>query len=240
MKDQSMLQINSVTAGNALDWYKCGWKIFSADMVNWVLMTLIFFVMVLVLSFIPFLGMIAIYLLLPLLQAGLIDAAQKADKGQAINFSDLFVAFKMDDKRSSLLALGGIMLATVFVMVVVSAPLIGGSIMSSMDEMPAAGGMPMLPTIGVGGVLFAVTVGLGLAMMFFYAPALVMLRGLGAIDAIKASFTGAWRNLLPFVIFMLIYGALSIVAGIPFGLGFLVLLPVVIAANYCSYKDIFA
>ncbi len=63
---------------------------------------------------------------------------------------------------------------------------------------------------------------------------------MGAIDAIKHSFGGAWKNLLPFVIFMLIYAALSIVAAIPFGLGFLVLLPVVTAANYCSYKDIFA
>lgn len=235
-----MLQIKSVQAGNALDWYKHGWKIFSADMVNWVLMTLIFFVMVVALTLIPILGMIGVYLLLPLLQAGMLNAAQKVERGDSVAVSDLFTAFKMNDKRSALLALGGIMLATVFAVMIISVPFIGGSVMSSMDEMPASGGMPMLPTLGVGGLLFAITVGLGLAMMFFYAPALIMLHGLGTVDAIKASFSGAWKNLLPFVIFMLIYGALSIVASIPFGLGFLILLPVVIAANYYSYKDIFA
>ncbi|MEZ5536099.1 MAG: BPSS1780 family membrane protein [Thiolinea sp.] len=234
-----MVQIKSVPAGNALDWFKCGWKVFSADMVNWVLMALIFFIIVVVLGFIPVLGVIAVYLLLPLLQAGMLKAAQESRGGGAINFSDLFAAFKMDDKRSPLLALGGIMLAAVFAVMMFSVPFIGGSVMSSMDEAQSSG-MPMLPTLGVGGMLFAVTAGLALAMMFFYAPALVMLRGLGAVDAIKASFSGAWKNLLPFVIFMLIYAVLSIIAGIPFGLGFLVLLPVVIAANYCSYKDIFA
>lgn len=235
-----MLQIRSVAAGNALDWYKCGWKLFSADRVNWVLMALIFFVLVLVSGFIPLLGVIAIYLLLPLLQAGLLITAQRAENGEAISPGDLFVAFKMADKRNALLALGGIMLATVFAVMIISVPFIGGSVMSSVEEMPASGGMPMLPTLGIGGLLFMITVGLGLAMAFFYAPALIALRGMGAIDAVKHSFGGAWKNLLPFVIFMLIYGALSVVAAIPFGLGFLVLLPVVIAASYCSYKDIFA
>ncbi len=234
-----MLQIKSVTAGNALDWYKCGWKIFSADMVSWVLMILIFFVLVLVLGFIPLLGMIVIYLLLPLLQAGLLMAAERAENGAAISPGDLFAAFKMEGKRNALLALGGIMLAAAFVVMIVSVPFIGGGMMSSMGGVPPSGAMPMLPTFSVGGLLFMMTAGLGLAMMFFYAPALIILRGMGAIDAIKHSFGGAWKNLLPFVIFMVIYAALSIVAAIPFGLGFLVLLPVVTAANYCSYKDIF-
>ncbi len=233
-----MLQINSVAAGNALNWYKCGWKIFSVDKVNWVLMTLVFFVIVLVLGFIPLLGMIAIYLLLPLLQAGMIGAADKAGRGEPIDVADLFIAFKMKEKRNTLLALGGIMLATVLAVMVFSLPFIGGGMLASMSETPT-GGMSVLPVLGAGGLLFAVTAGLLMAMMFFYAPALVMLRDMGAVDAIKTSFAGAWKNGLPFVIFMLVYIILSVLAAIPFGLGFLVLLPIVVAASYCSYKDIF-
>lgn len=234
-----MLQVNSVAAGNAVNWYKCGWKIFSADMTNWVLMTLIFFVIVLVLGFIPLLGMVAIYLLLPMLQAGMIGAADKARRGESIDIGDLFMVFKMKDRRNSLITLGGVMLATVFAVMVLSLPFIGGGVLSTMSETPT-GGMSVLPVIGAGGLLFAVTAGLLMAMMFFYAPALVMLRNMGAVDAIKTSFNGAWKNGLPFIIFMLIYAGLAVVASIPFGLGFLVLLPVVVAASYCSYKDIFA
>lgn len=234
-----MLKINSVAAGNAINWYQCGWKIFSADKVNWVLMTLAFFVIILVLGFIPVLGMVAIYLLLPVLQAGMISAADKAGRGEPIDIGDLFIAFKIQEKRNSLLALGGIMLATVLAAMVFSLPFIGAGVLAGMSETPTDG-MPALPAIGVGGLLFAVTAGLLMAMMFFYAPALVMLRGMGAVDAIKTSFAGAWKNGLPFIIFMLVYMVLSVVAAIPFGLGFLVLLPVVVAASYCSYKDIFA
>lgn len=234
-----MLQINSVAAGNALDWYKGGWKIFKADWANWVLMTLVFFVIVLVLGFIPLLGAIGIYLLLPLLQAGMILAADKAQRGESVAVADLFAVFTMNNKRVTLLALGGIMLATVLAVTVLgSAFFMGGSTLATMNETPA-GGMSVLPVMGTGGLLFALTVGMGLAMLFFYAPTLIILRDMGAVDAVKTSFAGAWKNLLPFVIFMLIYLGLSVIASIPLGLGFLVLLPVVVATSYCSYKDIF-
>lgn len=233
-----MSQINSVAVGNALDWYKGGWKIFSAAKLNWVLMTLVFFVIVLMLGFIPILGIVGIYLLLPMLQAGMLNAADKVERGESVKVGDLFVALKDKNKRGTLMALGGIMLATVFALLILSTPFIGGGVLSSMSETPA-GGMTVLPVIGAGGLLFAVTAGLLLAMLFFYAPALVMFRDMGAVDAIKASFAGAWKNLLPFVVFMLIYLGLSVIAGIPFGLGFLVLLPVVVATSYYSYKDIF-
>lgn len=48
------------------------------------------------------------------------------------------------------------------------------------------------------------------------------------------------KNFAPFIIFMLIYMVLSIIAAIPFGLGFLVLLPVVVGAIYVGYKDLLA
>lgn len=234
-----MLQINSVAAGNAINWYQCGWKIFSMDKLNWVLMTLVFFVIVFALGFIPLLGMIAVYLLLPLLQAGMISAADKAGRGEPIDVGDLFIVFKMKEKRNTLLALGGIMLATVVAVMVFSLPFIGGGVPIDMSETPTDG-TAVLPVMGAGGLLFAVTAGLLMAMMFFYAPVLVILRDMGAVDAIKTSFAGTWKNGLPFVIFMLAYIALSVVAAIPFGLGFLILLPIVVAASYCSYKDIFA
>ena len=111
--------------------------------------------------------------------------------------------------------------------------------MSSIDEMPATGA-PALPSFGAGGLVFVFIVGILLAMLFFYAPALILLRNMGVIAAIKTSFSAALNNLLPFILFLVIYAVLSVIAAIPFGLGFLVLLPVVMAASYCSYRDIFA
>jgi len=191
------------------------------------------------LGFIPLLGVIGVYLLLPMLQAGMIRAADKSAQGESIDIKHLFAAFQMKDRRNALLALGGIMLVTVVGVMVLSLPFVGAGVLSSMSETPV-GGMSVLPVIGAGGLLFAVTAGLLMAMMFFHAPTLIILRDMGPVEAIKTSFAGAWKNLLPFVIFMIVYAGLAVIASIPFGLGFLVLLPVVLAGSYCSYKDIFA
>jgi uncharacterized membrane protein len=89
------------------------------------------------------------------------------------------------------------------------------------------------------GILFFLLLLLPLIMAIWFAPALVMLGGANPGAALKASFAGCLRNLIP----MLIYGAigivLAIIASIPFALGWLVLAPVALASIYASYCDIF-
>jgi uncharacterized membrane protein len=45
---------------------------------------------------------------------------------------------------------------------------------------------------------------------------------------------------VPLLVFFLIYAVLGFIASIPFGLGMLVLLPVVVAAIYVSCKELCA
>ena len=236
-----MSQIATVGAGKPVAWFKGGWGVFSGDMINWVLMALIFFVIVILLGFIPFLGLIAIYLLIPVLQGGMLQAAQKASQGRSIDLTDLFSAFKDEKKRNALLILGLIMLGVVFLATVISVPFVGGAMFSAMQEGPGQGaGLMVMPAIGVGGLLFGLLVAILLAMLFLFAPALVTLKGMAPVEAIKTSFAASWKNFLPFVLFLLIYVVLSVIAMIPFGLGMLVLLPVMTAAVYLAYKDILA
>jgi uncharacterized membrane protein len=77
-------------------------------------------------------------------------------------------------------------------------------------------------------------------MLFFFAIPLVMFQKMSAIEAIKTSFMACTKNFPAFIIFMLIYVLLAIIASIPFGLGFLVLLPVMVGALYIAYKHILA
>jgi uncharacterized membrane protein len=76
-------------------------------------------------------------------------------------------------------------------------------------------------------------------MAFWFAPALVVFDGAAPVDAIKASFAACLRNIMPF----LIYGVLGLVAGIvasiPFGLGWIALLPIMLLTIHASYRDIF-
>ena len=67
-----------------------------------------------------------------------------------------------------------------------------------------------------------------------------MIDGVELLAAMKASFDGSMANLMPFLIYGLIYIGLAIVASIPFGLGWFVLAPMVVGSCYASWRRIFA
>ena len=100
----------------------------------------------------------------------------------------------------------------------------------------------MLATLGVGSLvvlLLATLLGIPLIMGYWFAPALVLFRGDEPFAAMKTSFTACLRNMPPFLVYGLLGIVFAIVASIPFGLGWFVLLPVYAASMYASYKDIF-
>ncbi|MBZ0097264.1 MAG: hypothetical protein K8H75_18075, partial [Sulfuricella sp.] len=53
------------------------------------------------------------------------------------------------------------------------------------------------------------------------------------------SFVGCLRNIWPFLVYGVIAFILMMIAMIPFGLGMLILVPVLNASIYLGYKDIF-
>lgn len=231
-----MVNLRVVGAGDSISWYQGGWKIFTANIANWVLMTLILGVIAIVLSFIPFIGAIALYLLLPLFLGGMFYSAQKLDQGRDAEIMDIFALFKDQQHLTPLIILGLIMLGIGFV----SMMLIGGMMFASVSSMAAGAEMPMMPFIGMGGVLVALIVTVLSGMLFLFATPLIVFQNMSPIDAIKNSFMGCVKNFPAFIIFMLIYMVLAFIAAIPFGLGLLVLVPVFLAATYIGYKRIFA
>lgn len=231
-----MANLRVVGAGDSISWYQGGWRIFTANIANWVLMTLILGVITIVLSFIPFIGAIALYLLLPLFLGGMFYSAQKLDQGQTADIMDIFALFKDQQHLTPLIILGLIMLGIGFV----SMMLIGGMMFASVSSMAAGAEMPMMPSIGMGGILVALLVMVLSGMLFLFATPLIVFQNMSPIDAIKNSFMGCVKNFPAFIIFMLIYMVLAFIAAIPFGLGLLVLVPVVLAATYIGYKRIFA
>ena len=71
------------------------------------------------------------------------------------------------------------------------------------------------------------------------APALVVFQGEGVIDSMKASFAGCLKNIVPFLVYGVVFFLLALVAMIPIGLGWLVLGPMLSASVYTSYRDIY-
>jgi uncharacterized membrane protein len=76
-------------------------------------------------------------------------------------------------------------------------------------------------------------------MALWFAPALVVLRELPPIQALKQSFRGCLKNIVPFLVYGLVAMVLTVLAAIPFGLGLLVMMPVIMASVYVAYGEIF-
>jgi uncharacterized membrane protein len=73
----------------------------------------------------------------------------------------------------------------------------------------------------------------------WFAPVLIVLHDVDAFAALKASFLAILKNIPATLWYSLILLGLAIVAAIPFGLGYLVLVPVGVTSIYAAYRDIF-
>jgi len=66
------------------------------------------------------------------------------------------------------------------------------------------------------------------------------LHNLSAVDAMKLSFAACLKNMLPFLLYGLIFMVLLIIAIIPVGLGLVIVVPMMMTSLYTSYTDIFS
>jgi uncharacterized membrane protein len=228
-----------VDAGRGVNWWTDAWALFMKNPGMWIVLGLIFLIVCIVLSVIPLLGGLVTALLTPVFVGGWMLAVRKQEGGTAIEVGDLFLGFK--DQINPLLVLGALSLAATFVVgIVMSVFGLGFGALMGFGAMHQSTGSMLA---GAGAALLALLVGMALfvpiTMAFWFAPALVVFDGAAPVDAIKASFAACLRNIMPF----LIYGVLGLVAGIvasiPFGLGWIALLPIMLLTIHASYRDIF-
>ena len=235
----------AVAAGQGLEWWRSGWRLFRAAPAIWIILMLLFIAIMFGLSFIPFLGQIASTLLYPVLGAGILVGTRALDRGGELTVAHLFACF--NDKALPLIIVALLYFGGWFVIWLVAAALLVGvlgfgTVASIVSGDPTQAGIAMLATLGVGSLvvlLLATLLGIPLIMGYWFAPALVLFRGDEPFAAMKTSFTACMRNMPPFLVYGLLGIGFAIVASIPFGLGWFVLLPVYAASMYASYKDIF-
>ena len=73
----------------------------------------------------------------------------------------------------------------------------------------------------------------------WFSPLLIIFHKVPALEAMKLSFNACLYNMIPFLCYALAAIPLLVLAAIPAFLGYLILIPVLFASIYTSYKDIF-
>jgi hypothetical protein len=231
-----VLEGQRVPAGNGVAWISKGWGMFKQAPGTWIGITLVFMVIMIILSLIPVINLLA-SLIGPVMVGGLMLGCKALDDGEDLQISHLFSGFS--GHAGNLILVGVIYLAGAVGIGVVVVLLGGGlgfgaAMMSGGGASAAAFVLPILVMMLVGLALI-----IPLAMAIWYAPALVVLHNVAPFEAMKSSFFACIKNFVPFLVYGLVILVLAILATIPLALGWLVLIPVMYASIYTSYKDMF-
>ena len=235
----------TVDAGRGASWWSEAWRLFAAAPGPWLLIIVILLVLNFVLALIPVVGHVATQVLYPVFAGGLMLGCRAIDRGQPFTVNHLFAGF--NERAGPLFMLGllylaiavAITLAVGGILLVVFGAAVFSRLFQLMDPFSAGAALGGIFMIVMIGVLLFMLLALPLFMAMWFAPALVVLRGLEPWAAMKVSFTGCLKNVLPFLIYGLVGIVLAIVASIPLMLGWLLVGPMAIASVYTGYCDIY-
>ncbi len=232
-------------ASEGMAWIREGWGYFTSAPLVWIGMLLMgvalfvggaFLVGVMGALMPPLILLfgIALYLLTPVFSASFIVACHELEQGQPIGVGHLFAGFRSN--------LGGLMLLGLIYALAnfaLSLLLMGGMMGMTGSDMAHMldGGDPAMSGLLFNLLYLLVTI--PLFMAYWFAPALVAIDGISPTRAMVMSFKGCLVNLGPFLIYGLVGLVLAIVATLPFGLGWLVLAPVLSGSIYAGYRGIF-
>jgi uncharacterized membrane protein len=231
--------MNNLPANAGFDWFKCGWSIFRPDAIAWVFMAVVIFLLAMVSSFIPVLGTIALMLAMPLLLAGIYRMAAGEEK---VKIGGLFSLFKDAERRTPLMMLGLVMLGVSLLLSLI----MGTTFMGSLGAMSMEGAafdptevsQVLFTPVNMLVLLVVILIQLVVSFGYFFAIGLVTFRGESPVNAFVTGVKAAVSNIVPLIVFGLVYVLLAIMAAIPFMLGFLLLVPVTLIAGYCAYRDV--
>lgn len=226
----------TVEAGRGLEWLKRGWQLFTRNPGMWIAIAVILMVIAVVLSFIPVVGSLLLNFLMPVFAGGILLGCKSLSEGGELGIDTLFAGFKQNTTN---LILVGVFYLVGVVAITLLVFLIGGGAALTGGLMGRGPGVGM----AVGGFFVALLVMLALlvplAMAVWFAPALVVFHNVAPLEAMKASFFACLKNIVPFLVYGVILFVLCMIAMIPFGLGMLIMLPVMMGSLYASYVEIF-
>jgi hypothetical protein len=210
------------TIGSGWRWLEGGFSHFKRNFLAWMAATVLWIIAVVLLSLIPVIGVLAVNLVTPVVVAGLMRGCRDQEQGLNFRVAHLFAGFSQKNV-GQLLLLGALMIANTLIV-----DLISRSAIESGSSL-----------IGLLGGLMILGLSLLAGMAFYFAPVLIALEEMPVLSALKSSFSGCAKNILPFLWYFITGFLLLIAAVIPLGLGLLVLIPIFMASPYAAYRDIY-
>jgi hypothetical protein len=242
-----------VDASRGIEWIRSAAELLLKNPTPFAMMGLI----LAVIGFVPLLGAFAILILGPTLYGGLVFAAARQERGEAIEVGNLFEAFRQEGKvgRMVMLCLPNVALLLV-VMVLAVVALVGFGLAAAFTAAANSGEMPsiqaLLASVGVGGLmmfaLILIPLALAVAALLFLSISRVMLQDVEPFAAMKQSFKACLDNAGAFLIAIISIGLLRLLIMMLIGtvsgvLGALivgvVVEPLLAVTGYKAFRDLY-
>jgi len=232
------IAIQKVPSGNATGWIKFGWGIFKKAWLMWIVTVILFFIGTMILRFIPFIGQFLVAALGPIFGLATVFMVRSVEQTGSINWNTVIENVKAKSQPLLVfvcIGIGFAILSSVLLMVTIGSGSAIGNTMGN-EAMGAAGGV-MGALLGA---LISLSVGLIYAMGSFFAFPLIAFTDASGVDAFKGSFKATIVNMLPTFVYGIIVAVLSFgCMFLTLGLGFLIVAPVLIGANYQAAREMF-
>jgi hypothetical protein len=256
-------------ARRGVAWLKRSYAMFRQHRLAWIALLLAYYVCLLVVDALPWIGVFAAPMLKPVLSVGFLAAAWTQERGGKPAMNMLLRGFRAN--LAALLPLGIVFMLGISIALGATALIDGGQLLDLLygaapagDSDPSAAARHAQQTLGSARVQWAILFGalcaLPTLMALWWAPALVVFQDAGLAAALRASLRAAlanWRAAGCYAVGVFVMGAvvptlistvLALVAPPPLNatLAALVVLPYVAffvatlhIADYVSYRDVF-
>lgn len=241
-----------VSASDGARWLATGWRLFRAAPLGWLAATLGYWFVMSLLSLLPAIGSALAVLLVPAFTVGFMALARAAERGAPLDLRLLLDGFRQAPRPQVLL--GVLYLAALAAVLGASAAADGGAL----ARWVLGGGGPAAEALDTCAMLVAALAYLPVMLAFWFAPPLAAWHSTGAAKALFFSLAAClmnWRALAAYAVLvavatllapllllnlvLLATGGATTLAGPLLAALVVVLLPVLFASFYASYRDVF-
>jgi hypothetical protein len=204
-------------------------RLFKLAPVTWCLLGFITLAADFGLQLVPGIGIAASKVIVPLVECGMLIGAGALDRGQPLSLRYTVTAFGARPGAVAAIVIGAL---AVFAAEALAAYYFGGANLLAPD--PETGDLSSAAAIGT--VMTGALAWLPVA----FVPFAVLFSGASFVDAFASSARAFALNLMPLLLFAAIAVVLVVLGLLLFGVGLIAVFPLLSAASYAAWKDIFA
>ena len=196
------------SASHGAQWLRDAWVMLSAARMPWLVLLLAYYLIQIVLGLVPVAGPLALIVLRPVFTVGFLAAAWSQERGGTPEFRHLFRGFQSN--LWALIPVGIFLLVGSTLALFMTVTIDGGELLEAflankpLDDVLSGSRVEEA-------MLVASLCALPIVLAEWFAPALIVFNGCGALRSLRTSLRAAlanWRPVLVYAILLTVFGAL--------------------------------